>query len=346
MNPNVICPRYTRFFAWVLPVLLSACATWHSESEEQARIGILSWHSETQQLFVGTLEASGENVWLNGKPAATGMEVYSGDEVSTGAASKAYVRFSSGGFIHIDENTDPIFDWLKSGACVLCKIGQIFVDAAELCVKTPHLGAGIGSQIHIKVTDDATTLSVLEGEARLEGPEAQVIRSNEQVMASQSGVEPPRRVPKEELLAAIEWHTGVKVALAPVTQPVERIVKAEPSSEPTETVRLDDIFFGFDDDTIRADQEARLDEIADELNNHPTMRILVEGYSDPRGAIEYNRVLALRRATAVQNFLVKRGIASGRIEAVSRGGAHSLSSCRDEVCWAQNRRAHFTIISR
>ncbi|MEE8262834.1 MAG: OmpA family protein, partial [Gammaproteobacteria bacterium] len=81
-------------------------------------------------------------------------------------------------------------------------------------------------------------------------------------------------------------------------------------------------------------------------SNHPTMRISIEGLSDPRGPVEYNKVLGFRRAKSAQDFLVKRGIASGRIETVSRGGDYSLSSCLGEICWAQNRRAQFKIISK
>ncbi len=328
MKPNATFPRYTKFFAWVLPALLSACAT-----------------STSSQLLVGTLETSGQNVWLNGERVSTEMEIYSGDEVSTGPESEAYVYFSSGGFIHIDENTDPIFDWLKEGTCIICKIGRILIDAKRVCAKTPQGWFTANSRISIDVTGDITTLIVVEGEVKLEGPDPRVVRSNEQLTVSQSGVE-VRHLLKEELVAAIEWHTGVKAASVPVTQPAEPVAKIELPPAPTEMVRLEDVLFGFDDDTIRSDQEARLEKIADVLNNHPTMRVLIEGRSDPRGPVEYNKVLALRRAKAAQDFLVKRGIASGRIETISRVGDGSLSSCPDETCWAQDRRAQFTIISK
>ncbi|MFQ6023427.1 MAG: OmpA family protein [Acidiferrobacterales bacterium] len=380
MKANVIFPRYRRFFACVFPVLLTACATWYSESEDSARIGILSWHSESQQLSVGTLEASGQNVWLNDKPASTGMEVYNGDEVSTGPASEAYIRFTTGGFIHLDENTDPLFNWLQAGTCLLCKIlfGQAFISADKVCVQTRHLRAVMGSQINIKVTHDTTTLTVVEGEVSLEGPEPLVVRSNEEVTAASQSDIKFRRLSKEELLATTKWHDPeAMVAPAPLatepaesvarllpppadekvvekelsepvlqTQPAGSVAKVKPPPEPIEMVRLDDVFFSFNEDTIRSDQESQLEKIADALRTHPAMRILVEGHSDPRGPVDYNRELGLRRAKAVQDFLVERGIAAGRIETTSRGGEVPLTGCPDETCWVQNRRAHLTIISK
>ena len=322
MKRNSVFSRCTTLFGLVLLALLSGCG---------------QWQTVAPRTLVGTLEASGDNVRLNGKPGSSGMEVYSGDEVSTGPASKAYVYFSSGGFIHIDENTDPIFEWLKEGTCIICKIGRILIDAKRVCAKTPQGWFTANSRISIDVTGDMTTLVVVRGEVKLEGPDPQVVRSNEQLTVSQSGVQ-VRRLSREELITSIEWHTGVKVAPA--------IAKAEPPPEPSEVIRFEDVFFNFDDDTIRPDQEAQLEKIADVLSNHPTMRISIEGLSDPRGPVEYNKALGFRRAKSAQGFLVKRGIAAGRIETVSRGGDDSLSSCPGEICWAQNRRAQFKIISK
>ena len=110
MKRNSVFPRCTTLFGLVLLALLSGCG---------------QWQTVTPRTLVGTLETSGQNVWLNGKPGSSGMEVYNGDEVSTGPESQAYVYFSSGGFIHIDENTDPIFEWLKEGTCIISKIGRI-----------------------------------------------------------------------------------------------------------------------------------------------------------------------------------------------------------------------------
>ncbi len=69
-----------------------------------------------------------------------------------------------------------------------------------------------------------TTLVVVRGEVKLEGSDPQVVRSNEQLTVSQSGVQ-VRRLSREELITSIEWHTVVKVAPA--------IAKAEPPPEPS-----------------------------------------------------------------------------------------------------------------
>lgn len=91
---------------------------------------------------------------------------------------------------------------------------------------------------------------------------------------------------------------------------------------------------GLDADTARD-----LDESIAWLEHHPEARIVVEGHADARGAPATNRLLAERRATAVRDYLVARGMDSGRISVVGYGTDRPL--CREprEACWAMNRRA-------
>ena len=60
------------------------------------------------------------------------------------------------------------------------------------------------------------------------------------------------------------------------------------------------------------------------------------GRADPRGSTEYNDALGMRRADTVANFLVGKGIASGRIEKTSRGERDATGT--DEASWAKDRR--------
>ncbi|MBI2527921.1 MAG: ABC transporter substrate-binding protein [Candidatus Rokubacteria bacterium] len=68
-------------------------------------------------------------------------------------------------------------------------------------------------------------------------------------------------------------------------------------------------------------------------------RVLVEGHSDQRGARGLNQALAERRAGAVREYLVSRGVPGDRIGIVPYGDREPV--CREpvETCWVQNRRA-------
>ncbi len=67
--------------------------------------------------------------------------------------------------------------------------------------------------------------------------------------------------------------------------------------------------------------------------------ILIEGYADDRGTIEYNLALGQRRAEAVKEYYHSLGIPVRRMATISYGKLKPLCSQDDDKCWGQNRRA-------
>ena len=67
-------------------------------------------------------------------------------------------------------------------------------------------------------------------------------------------------------------------------------------------------------------------------------RFRIEGHTDARGAAAYNQRLSAARAEAVAHFLVQRGVAADRVQAVGRGSSEPANP-RDPIA-AENRRVH------
>lgn len=105
------------------------------------------------------------------------------------------------------------------------------------------------------------------------------------------------------------------------------------------------VYFDFDKDDIRPDQQAALDAKVPILNANADMRIRIEGNTDDRGSDEYNLALGQRRAASVRRYLVARGVAEGRMDIVSYGEQHPVAQGENEDAWALNRRAEFVIVS-
>ena len=105
------------------------------------------------------------------------------------------------------------------------------------------------------------------------------------------------------------------------------------------------IHFAFDNSTIRTDAAAVLDRKAQALQANPAARIRVAGHCDERGAEAYNQALGRRRAEAAKQYLVRAGIAAGRIEVVTFGESRPLETGRTPQAWAANRRAEFELLS-
>jgi peptidoglycan-associated lipoprotein len=68
-------------------------------------------------------------------------------------------------------------------------------------------------------------------------------------------------------------------------------------------------------------------------------RVRVEGHTDERGSREYNVALGERRAKAVANCLMLKGVRPESISVVSYGKEKPAVLGHDESAWSQNRRA-------
>src|SRR5690606_28025137 len=77
------------------------------------------------------------------------------------------------------------------------------------------------------------------------------------------------------------------------------------------------IHFDYDQYTISADDQVKLERKAAIMRANPGLRIRVTGHADERGSDEYNLSLGMRRAVAAKTFFTGRGIDAGRIEVAS-----------------------------
>jgi OOP family OmpA-OmpF porin len=140
------------------------------------------------------------------------------------------------------------------------------------------------------------------------------------------------------------------VAPAPEPTPVA-VVEAPPAPmPPPPPARFEKVtmsateLFEFNKATLRAPQP-KLDEIAAALQADMSITdIDVTGYTDRLGSDKYNQALSERRAVAVREYLVARGIDGSRLKAVGKGESNPVVECNDKkradliACLAPNRR--------
>jgi peptidoglycan-associated lipoprotein len=75
------------------------------------------------------------------------------------------------------------------------------------------------------------------------------------------------------------------------------------------------------------------------LNDKKFLPITIQGHADEQGTREYNLALGARRASAVKNYFLAKGIDESRINIVTYGKERPLKVCSSEDCWSKNRRA-------
>ena len=147
----------------------------------------------------------------------------------------------------------------------------------------------------------------------------------------------------------------------PVVQSQKQEIKAEKTQAEMEQERLEreaaerelraeKIKFMYEDiyfmkGRYSLDSEARniLKRKAAWLKKNPELKVVVEGHTDERGSKEYNFTLGDLRAGAVKSFLIRQGIESPRLVAVSYGNERPIDTSKTEKGREKNRRVHFVI---
>lgn len=101
----------------------------------------------------------------------------------------------------------------------------------------------------------------------------------------------------------------------------------------------DRVLFAVDQSTITPEGQTTLDGQATWLLTNTDYTAVIEGHADEQGTREYNVALGARRANAVREYLISRGVAGSRLRIVSYGKERPIEVCSNEACYAKNRRA-------
>jgi outer membrane protein OmpA-like peptidoglycan-associated protein len=88
--------------------------------------------------------------------------------------------------------------------------------------------------------------------------------------------------------------------------PVGALTNVQESPQELRLTLAADILFDFDKSTIRADAQAALDRVAEIIRSKSQGVVTIEGFTDSKGAPDYNLRLSRARAEAVQNWLTDR----------------------------------------
>jgi outer membrane protein OmpA-like peptidoglycan-associated protein len=108
---------------------------------------------------------------------------------------------------------------------------------------------------------------------------------------------------------------------------------------------LKNIFFDTGKSDIKKESLGELDRIVDLLNRNLKLRVQINGHTDSSGDNETNKVLSLKRAQSVVDYLIPKGITKTRLQAVGYGEERPLVSNDDEIEGRElNRRTEIEVV--
>jgi outer membrane protein OmpA-like peptidoglycan-associated protein len=152
---------------------------------------------------------------------------------------------------------------------------------------------------------------------------------------------PPKPAPAPVAVAPPKPKPApAKVAPAPVPKPV-----AVPP-KPKKIIVLQKANFAFDSAELTPETRAILDEQAAVLEKESDVKAEIAGYTDSIGSEEYNQELSERRAKAVEEYLISKGISADRLKAVGYGQSDPIATNWTKEGRTMNRRVELKVLER
>ncbi len=102
------------------------------------------------------------------------------------------------------------------------------------------------------------------------------------------------------------------------------------------------VFFDFDSSKVDVGGSSVLDSVAAEIKKQNISAINVIGYTDTSGSKQYNKRLSAKRANAVRDGLISRGVDASMLKIDSKGEDFLMVPTADEVREPANRRTEIT----
>jgi outer membrane protein OmpA-like peptidoglycan-associated protein len=214
--------------------------------------------------------------------------------------------------------------------------GDGIADEDDACVTQPGVPSA-DSKRHGCPQRDTDSDGVMDGEDAC--PREPGIASNNEDM---NGCPPPTDSDGDGIA---DQNDACPDQAGPVSSDPEQNGCARARVSGKQIVILDRIEFETDKATIRPESDPILRAVLEVLNEQPDIqRLRVEGHTDNRGSVRYNIGLSKRRARAVVDWLVDRGIDRSRLVAEGVGPNRPIANNNSEEGRQLNRRVEFHIV--
>ena len=125
-----------------------------------------------------------------------------------------------------------------------------------------------------------------------------------------------------------------------VKDTIKKLTNLDPISPP-QVVAL----FDFDKDNVRPEYEKNVDLYVQMLGRNPKCKVILAGHSDLKGSPRYCQKISERRANAIKNILIRKGVAPNRVRVIGFGKSQPVwPEEKEEYMARENRRVEIIIV--
>ena len=191
---------------------------------------------------------------------------------------------------------------------------------------------------------EASTAEKAKKEA--EASQARALSEAEKAERSKKEAEQARLQSREEAEKAEKARRETEQAKAEIDQFLKDLSDLQGKmTERGIVLTMGDVLFSFGKADLSAGAVRNLDKITGFLEKHPDRNLLIEGHTDSIGSDEYNQALSQKRADAVKEALVGKGIVPDRIVTKGYGKKFPVAGNDTESGRQMNRRVEVVILN-
>jgi OOP family OmpA-OmpF porin len=131
-----------------------------------------------------------------------------------------------------------------------------------------------------------------------------------------------------------------------VSEPVPVVAPPPPAPKPAiiekgrQTLNVE---FDFNKSIIKQGYDKDINDLVQVMKDYPDLKVVIEGHTDNIGTAEFNKELSQRRADAVKQYMVEKGIDANRITAEGFGFDRPIASNDTEEGRQKNRRVEAAV---